>query len=280
MAGTFIDDLERAGGVFESVWMVDHLQADDAGVLECFTTLTYLVARHPRFQAGHAVVCQSFRNPALLAKMATAFEFLSGGRYTLGLGAGWNEEEYRAYGYDFPLGGVRVEQLAETLQIVTALWTEAEVFRTGGHYRVVNARCEPRPEPVPAIMLGAFGPKTLRFAARYADEWIVSSTGVEGYGRTAAEFEGACIEVGRNPATVRRSWIGGVACARHDADVVAAGRVSGDDAEVVVGTPDQIVDQMRAFVALGVDHFMHDCADFLRLQALDLLVDEALPAFR
>src|SRR5215207_2385920 len=265
---TFLDDLDRvldrAVGSFESVWMVDHLQAGDAGVLECFTTLAYLAARHPRFRVGHAVVCQSFRNPALLSKMATTLQFLSGGRFTLGLGAGWNEAEYRAYGYDFPAAGARVAQLEETLRIVKAMWTEEVVSFRGQHYRVVGARCEPRPNPIPPIMLGAFGPRMLRLAARYADEWNVSSTGLVGYGRMAAEFERACIEVGRDPATVRRSWIGGCACAptRREAEAIAAGRVSGDDDDDFgfVGTPSEIVDQMRAFVALGMNRFMLDCA--------------------
>ena len=124
----------------------------------------------------------------------------------------------------------------------------------------------------------------LRLAARYADEWNVSSTGLTGYGRMAVEFERACAEVGRDPATVRRSWIGGCACAptQREAEAIAAGRVSGDDDDDFgfVGTPGQIVDQMHAFVALGVDRFMLDCADFPGLTTLDLLIDEVMPAFR
>ncbi len=100
----------------------------------------------------------------------------------------------------------------------------------------------------------------------------------------AGEFERACAEVGRDSATVRRSWIGGCACAptRREAEAIAAGRISGDDDDDFgfVGTPSEIVDQMRAFVALGVDRFMLDCADFPGMQTLELLIEEVLPALR
>ncbi len=175
---TYVDDLNRAlelvSGHFDAAWVIDHLQFGDADVLEGFTTLTYMAALHPRLKFGHTVLCQSFRNPALLAKMGATLQFLSGGRYILGMGAGWNKEEYTAYGYDFPPGGVRVEQLEEALQIVKALWTEEQATFEGKHYRVIEAHCEPRPIPVPPVLIGAFRSKMLRLTAKYADLWDVS----------------------------------------------------------------------------------------------------------
>jgi alkanesulfonate monooxygenase SsuD/methylene tetrahydromethanopterin reductase-like flavin-dependent oxidoreductase (luciferase family) len=210
---TFLADLNRAldlvTGHFDAAWMIDHLQFGDADVLEAFTTLAYLAALHPRLTFGHTVLCQSFRNPALLAKMGATLQFLSGGRFRLGLGAGWHEEEYRAYGYDFPPARVRVEQLEEAVRIIRAMWTEERATVVGTHYRVVEARCEPRPDPIPPLMIGAFRPRMLRLAARHADHWDVSSVGPRRYRALAAEFERACAEVGRDPATVRRSWSGG-----------------------------------------------------------------------
>ena len=284
----FVDDLNRfldlATGPFDSAWMVDHLQFGDAGVLEGFTALSFLAALHPRLTFGHAVLCQSFRNPALLAKMAATLQFMSGGRFTLGLGAGWHDEEYLAYGYDFPSASVRVEQLDEALRIIKALWTEETVTFTGRHYRVVDARCEPRPDPTPTVMVGAFKPRMLRLTARHADWWNVSSTGPARYRGLAEEFARACAEVDRDPATVRRSWIGGCVCARTqaEAEAVAGGRVGIADEEDYgfVGTPEQVVAQMRPFVALGVDCFMLDCADFPRPTTLELLIDEVLPVLR
>jgi alkanesulfonate monooxygenase SsuD/methylene tetrahydromethanopterin reductase-like flavin-dependent oxidoreductase (luciferase family) len=283
---TFVADLNRAldlvTGHFDSAWIVDHLQEGDADLLEGFTALTYLAALHPRLTFGHTVLCQSFRNPALLAKMAATLHFLSGGRFILGIGAGWHEEEYRAYGYDFPPARVRVEQLDEAVQIIKALWTGEQATVEGRHYRVIDGRCEPRPDPMPTLRVGAFRPKMLRLAARHADWWDVSSTGIERYRRLVAEFERACAEVGRDPSTVRRSWSGGCACAptHAEARVLAGDRVSDDDEEDFdfIGTPQQVVEQMRHFIDLGVDYFIVDCAGFPKLTTLEMLVDEVLPA--
>ena len=283
---TFVDDLDRAlaliSGHFDSAWIIDHLQFGDDDVLESFTTLSFMAARHPQLKFGHTVLCQSFRNPALLAKMGATLQFLSGGRFILGIGAGWHEEEYRAYGYDFPPAGVRVEQLEETLQIVKALWTEEKATVHGKHFQVNEAHCEPKPDPIPPIMVGAFRPKMLRLTAQYADWWNVSSTGVGAYRRMAAELDRACAELGRDPATVRRTWCGGCACAptQAEAERFAGDRFSpdGDEDFGFVGTPQQVIEQMRPFVELGVDYFMLDCGGFPRLTTLEMLVDEVLPA--
>lgn len=282
---TFVADLNRAltlvHGHFDAAWIIDHLQFGDADVLEGFTALSYMAALHPQLKFGHTVLCQSFRNPALLAKMGATLQFLSGGRFLFGIGAGWHTEEYHAYGYEFPVAGVRVQQLAEALQIIKALWTEAQTTFTGKHYQVKAAYCEPKPEPVPPIMVGAFGPQMLRLTARYADGWNVSSTGIQRYRHLAAEFERACAEVGRDPATVRRSWGGGCVCAPTAAQVkrLAGTRYLSDEEDFnLVGTPMQLVEQMRPFIDLGVDYFMVDCGGFPDLTTLELLVNEVIPA--
>ena len=284
---TFVEDLNRAldlvTGHFDSAWSVDHLQFGDADVLEGFTALTYMAALHPRLKFGHAVLCQSFRNPALLAKMGATLQFMSGGRFILGLGAGWHAEEYQAYGYDFPPDRVRVEQLEEALQIIQAMWTQEKATFQGKYYRVIEAHCEPRPDPLPTLMLGAFKPKMLRLAAKYADWWNVSSSGIERYRRMAEEFERACAEVGRDPSMVRRTWIGGCACAptQAEAEVFAGDLYSADgedDDFGFVGTPEQLVEQMRPFIDLGVDYFMFDCGGFPKLTTLEMLIHEVLPA--
>ncbi|MBL8161276.1 MAG: LLM class flavin-dependent oxidoreductase, partial [Anaerolineae bacterium] len=243
---TCVTDLQAAlhliSGHFDSAWMVDHLMFDDTDVLEGFTALTYMAALHPDLHFGHTVLCQSFRNPALLAKMAATLQLMSGGRFTLGLGTGWHEAEYRAYGYDFPSSADRVEQLEETLHIIKALWTQERATFTGKHYRIVDAQLRPKPDPLPNIMIGAFKPKMLRLTARYADAWNVSSTGIDEYRQLVSEFERACNEVGRDPASVRRSWVGGCACAatQQQAEALTEGRWSADNPDDFgfVGTPE------------------------------------------
>jgi alkanesulfonate monooxygenase SsuD/methylene tetrahydromethanopterin reductase-like flavin-dependent oxidoreductase (luciferase family) len=283
---TYVTELNRflavAAGHFDSAWIVDHLQFGNTDVLEGFTLLSYMAALHPRLAFGHAVLCQSLRNPALLAKMGATLQLLTGGRFILGLGAGWNEEEYRAYGYDFPPAAVRVGQLDEALHIIMALWTQGQATFEGTHYRVSGAVCEPQPEPPPPISLGATRPRMLRLAARYADEWDVSSTNIERYEILAGVFERACAEVGRDPSAVGRSWSGGCACAptQAAAEALAGDRFSADPAAEdfgFVGTPEQIVEQMRPFMAVGVRRFKLDSIDFPRVRGLDLLINEVLP---
>jgi alkanesulfonate monooxygenase SsuD/methylene tetrahydromethanopterin reductase-like flavin-dependent oxidoreductase (luciferase family) len=273
--------LELIAGHFDSAWFIDHLQDGTIDMLEGFTALTYFSALHPRLTFGHTVLCQSFRNPALLAKMGATVQFLTGGRFVLGIGAGWNENEYEAYGYDFPPARVRVEQLEEALQIIHAVWTQESATFEGNYYRVSEAHLEPKPDPLPSIMVGAFGPKMLRMTARHAGWWDVSSTGITPYRRLASEFERACIEVGRDPATVRRSWSGGCVCAPTEEEAQAMiGDVytTDEDDFSFVGTPRQVVEQMRPFIAEGIDYFILDCGGFPRLTTLELLVNEVLPA--
>ena len=283
----YLEDADRllacVAGQYDSAWCIDHLQGD---VLEGWTALSYLAARHPGLRWGHTVLSQSFRNPALVAKMGATLQFLSGGRFILGIGAGWQEAEYRAYGYDFPPGQTRVAELNEALQIIKALWTQERATFAGAHYRVEGAACEPRPDPLPPIMVGAFRPRMLRLAARHADWWNVSSTGIAAYRAYLGEFERACEEVGRDPATVRRTWSGGCICAPTAAgvaDLAAVRARRGAEyahqvGEDFVGTPAQVIDQMRPFVELGVDYFMLDCGGFPRLTTVELLIREVLPA--
>jgi alkanesulfonate monooxygenase SsuD/methylene tetrahydromethanopterin reductase-like flavin-dependent oxidoreductase (luciferase family) len=151
---TFVADVRRVLALiadrFDSVWMTDHLQFKEQDLLECWTVLSYFAAAQPTLRFGTVVLGQSYRNPALTAKMAATLHFLSGGRLLFGIGAGWKENEYHAYGYDFPPSGVRVEQLAEALQIIKALWTDEQATFQGRYYRIEQAYCAPKPAPLPA----------------------------------------------------------------------------------------------------------------------------------
>ena len=284
---TYVDDLNKAldliSGHFESAWIIDHLQFGDSDLLEGFTTLSYMAALHPQLKFGHTVLCQSFRNPALLAKMGATLQFLSEGRFILGIGAGWHEEEYIAYGYHFPPAHERVEQLEESLQIIKVMWTEIRASFKGKHYQVTDAYCEPKPDPLPPMMVGAFRPKMLNLAAKYADDWNVSSMGLIKYRRLAEDFERACAMVNRDPATVRRSWCGGCACAptQIEAERFAADRYSANNPEDdfgFVGTPEQVIEQMQSLIELGITTFIIDCGGFPKLTTLEMIINKVLPA--
>ena len=197
------------------------------------------------------------------------------------------QAEYLAYGYRFPPGSTRVAELDEALHVIKAMWTQERATFQGRYYSIKDAWCEPKPDQMPTIMVGGFRPQMLRLVARHADWWNVSSTGIVDYRRYVEEFQRACDEVGRDPATVRRIWGGGCACAPTGAEVadLAAERLQllgegcayqvGED---FVGTPAQIIEQMQPFIELGVDYFMLDCGGFPRLTTVEMLVNEVLPA--
>src|SRR5690348_17020121 len=199
---------ELVKGHFDSAWIIDHLQTQAHPLLEGWTALTYFAVLQPEFDFGHTVLCQSFRNPALLAKMSATLQYLSGGRFILGLGTGWLESEYQAYNYPFPPPGQRLQELEETVRIVKALWQEKQATVEGKHYTVHAAYCEPKPDPLPPIMIGGAKPRILRLIARHADWWDVSGFGVglDRYRTCVEEMERACAEVGRDPATLRRTY--------------------------------------------------------------------------
>jgi alkanesulfonate monooxygenase SsuD/methylene tetrahydromethanopterin reductase-like flavin-dependent oxidoreductase (luciferase family) len=198
--GDWIDQahavLVELPSVFSTVWISDHLQVDGQPAPDVWTRLTWLAATFPKLRVGSMVMSQSYRNPGLLGVMAQTLQQLSGGRLILGLGAGWLEEEYRAFSYDYPSGGTRVAQLAETIELLKALWTSSPASYDGEWYHLTNAVCE-RPEPMIPIMVGTNGPKALKVVARLADWWVWDgpweSTYREPYERLRAE----CAAIGR-----------------------------------------------------------------------------------
>jgi alkanesulfonate monooxygenase SsuD/methylene tetrahydromethanopterin reductase-like flavin-dependent oxidoreductase (luciferase family) len=189
--------LEQLPPAFSTVWISDHLQFGADPQQEAWTLLTYLAAAFPRFRYGHLVLCQSYRNPALLAKMAATLQELSGGRFILGLGAGWHEEEYRAYDFPYPRPGIRVQQLAEAIEIAKAMWTQSPATFEGEHYRIEGAYCEPRPQvPIP-VLVGTNGPRAIAVTARLADTWCWDGPWDVSYRRPHDVLREACEAIGR-----------------------------------------------------------------------------------
>lgn len=271
-------------GHFRSLWMTDHFFWEDEPTFEAMTTLSFLTARFPSFEVGPMVLGQNYRNPAMLAQMASTLQTLSGGRFILGIGAGWKEDEYRAYNYRFPSPGERVEQLEETIQIIKLLWKQpGPVTFTGRHYRVVDAWCEPKPSPRPPIMVGGSGAKTMMITARHADWWNMSDSNVAAYGEKLAALRANCESIGRDPATLRPTWFGRMAVGRTQAEAEArassrAIRYSTENA--FVGTPAQIVEQIGAFVDLGVSYFMVDVIGLPDPDVIGMVTEEVTARFR
>ena len=274
--------LDTIGGHFDSVWVSDHLQFDTRPLFEGWTMLTYLAALRPELRYGHLVLCQLFRNPALLAKMAATFQYLSQGRFILGIGTGWMEEEAKAYHIPFPSAGQRVSELEEQLQIIHALWREERVTFEGTYHQVHQASCLPHPDPLPPVLIGGFQPRMMRLVARYADWWNTGA-GVETWDQLRAQIkalDAVCEQVGRDPQTLRRTVLVSCYCVSTEQEMKEGmanlRRPMGLD---IVGTPAQVVEQFRALQEIGFDYFMIAARDFPHhFTTLELLSHEVLPA--
>lgn len=261
---------------FDSAWVIDHLQFDNADVLEGWTTLSYLISQAPHLHFGNMVLSQSFRNPALLAKMAATVQYLSGNRLYLGIGAGWKEDEYHAYGYDYPSPGVRVDQLNEAITIIRTLWSNAPASFRGKYYHIDNAWCTPKPEQAPPIMIGGKKPRMLRLIARQADWWNVDWASPDECRQLVEEMEQACREVGRDPTTLRRTWFGWAVCARTTQEA----RVIAGDNDGMIGTPTEVIEQLEAYIGLGFDYFMLVSPQFPDPMSIELLKSEVIPVLQ
>ena len=284
----FIDDLAatlaRLGGSVRSIWMTDHFFWDGAPTYEAWTVLSYLAARFPDYEVGPIVLGQSYRNPALLALMGATLQNLSGGRFIMGIGAGWKEDEYRAFGYPYPEPRIRVQQLEETLIILRRMWEEAgQISYKGAHYSLDNAFCEPKPQkPIP-IMVGGGGYTTMKHAAKYADIWNLPDKPLAPYLDRLRVLRRHMAAIDRDPATMRCSWFGRVALGKTAAEAEARG-LSRDNKwtrdNAFVGTPQHIAEQMQAFVENGCDYFLIDIIDTPDEEVCGLFTEELLPALQ
>jgi F420-dependent oxidoreductase-like protein len=201
---------ERLG--FESAWVFDHFQTEpeptDELTFESFTTLAALAASTVRIRLGQVVICTAFRNPALTAKMIGTLDVISGGRMELGIGAGWKEDEWRAYGYGFPDTKTRLATLADHLEVITRMLGPSHATFAGTYVSVTDAINVPRglQEPRVPIMVGGNGPNvTWRLAARHADELNLDWLTPDEVREAKPVIASRCEEINRDPATLRLS---------------------------------------------------------------------------
>ena len=195
---------------FDSLWIADHFYGFDAKTdpfMEAWTTLTWLAAKFPNVLLCHHVLGQGYRNPALTAKMAATLQMLSGNRFILGIGAGWREDEYKAYGYEFPRPAVRFAELEELIQICRLMWTQDAPTFTGKHFHITEAAAPPKPEIVPPVCIGAYGEQIgLPMVGRLADMWNASTQGNVDRWLVKRDIVRASAEKsGRNPSDIQIS---------------------------------------------------------------------------
>jgi alkanesulfonate monooxygenase SsuD/methylene tetrahydromethanopterin reductase-like flavin-dependent oxidoreductase (luciferase family) len=242
---TFAQHAEAVG--LHSLWVCDHLLSGppDDGIHEGWTILAALAASTSRVELGQLVMCTSFRPPALLAKMATTADAVSGGRLILGLGAGWYDPEYQAFGYPTDH---RVGRFEEAIAIIGPLLRGERVTLAGRYHQVRDAVIHPPPErPIP-ILVAAKGRRMLRLTARYADAWNTAWFGLPDdlLQRRLAELNAALEAEGRDPATLRRT----VGMEVRDPEATAPG---GDPGEGFGGAVDELARAVDAYEQLGID---------------------------
>lgn len=265
----------EAGG-FDSIWLADHLiyrypNEPSRGIWECWTMLSALAEATKRVELGTLVTCNSFRNPAILAKMATAVDEVSHGRLILGVGAGWNEPEYKAFGIPFDH---RVDRFEEALQILKPMLHEGHVDFTGKYYRARDCVDEPRgPRPEgPPLLVGGEGPRMLKLAAKYGDLWNIGYMGKPETVRPWLEkIRDACAEVGRDPSTLGVTVLIGLWFPDLQEKQPRFFK------EPLTGSPEEIAEAIRGYEKLGVKHLMFQIEPY-RSEAIQRLA-EALKIF-
>ena len=278
---------------YHSIWFVDHMWSrgmPDLDHLEAWTLMAATAAVTERLGIGTLVLCNSYRNPALLAKMASSLDNVSGGRLLLGLGAGWMDEEYRAYGYSFPSARVRIEQLEEALMVIKLLFSETRASFQGKYYAVEDAVNNPKPvqQPHPPIVIGGAGERRLlRVVAEHADIWNCPNNVADQLEHKLAVLRQHCDDIGRDPDTIEVSEQCIVVLGRTEKDLRSKlqfakrtlGTIFDIDKTALKGTPDQLIEAIQARSRQGVKLFTMLFGDLNQPETLELFAEKVAPAF-
>ena len=289
---------------FDSLWRSDHFFSlagpRDRQALETWISLVVAAQETKRVRFGPLVCSMTFRQPALLARMAAQIDVLSNGRLEVGVGAGWNAPEHDAFGLPFPSTGTRMDMLEEGVQVMQALWGKGPATVTGRHYTLKEATCYPKPvqTPLPLIIGGTGEKRTLRIAAKYAQHWNAVSVGVDAYPAKRAALERHCAELGRDPNEIHRSMMAGFIIGATEAEVAKhyeqvaealfTHRKMDQDAIQArlansgwaVGTTSQVVEQLGALEEVGVQEFMFQHHAQENFGVLELIAKEVIPQVR
>jgi F420-dependent oxidoreductase-like protein len=290
-------EADRLG--FHSGWLFDHLfelplfGPSHEPCLEAWTLLSALSKETSRLRLGVTCLCVSYRSPAILAKMSSTLDVISGGRFELGIGAGWAKTEHESYGMAFEKPRQRVEKLEEAVTIVKKMWTEENPSFQGKHYRIDGAVCNPKPlqKPRPPIWIGGEGERfTLRAVAKHADGCNFIGLSLDEYRHKLYVLDKHCDLVGRKTGSVRKSWQGSVIVGRSDSEVEGKMRLATRDGDVakadlknhaITGTTAECARRIGEYLDIGVDRFMLSFPEAATdITGVRLFGEEVLPNFK
>ncbi|HET8662124.1 MAG TPA: TIGR03560 family F420-dependent LLM class oxidoreductase [Micromonosporaceae bacterium] len=254
--GEVVDLVRHVEAVgWDGVYVCDHFMPYHAGglavdgpMLEGWTTLAALAGHTQRLRLGTLVLGNTYRHPAVVANMAATLDHVTGGRFVLGLGAGWQVNEHAAYGLELGSTRSRMDRFEEACAAIRSLLTRPRTTHHGEHYRLTDAPCDPKPvqSRLPILIGGGGERRTLRIAARFADEWHAWGTAEE-LGHKNQVLDRHCADIGRDPSTIRR--VGG-------ATVELSAKAGSGDDRSVAGTPPQVVDVLARYRAAGAQEFI------------------------
>jgi len=280
---------------YDTAWTFDHffpILSDPSGpCFEGWIALTALAAETSRVQAGVLVSGNTYRHPAVLAKMAATLDHITGGRLIMGIGAAWFEMEHIAYGIPFQTTAERIHRLDEAAEIIKRLWTEKQVTFEGRYYQLKDAYCEPKPvqQPRPRIMIGGSGEKLmLRVIARRADIWNTFGS-PELFRHKIEVLREHCAAVDRNFDRIEVSWAGAalVTDSRDEKDELlrrfaAAFGITLEQYELgaLVGSASEVRDRIAQFIDVGVTHFIPIANTPFNHESIRRFAEEVIPAFR
>ncbi len=297
-----VQEVDRLGYV--GLYCCDHFLPPGQGYsdsVDIFLAFTYLADHGQRLEFGSLVCPVSFRDPVMLARKALALDNLSGGRMTLGVGAGWMEREHVTFGYELGDKPTRMARFAEALQVITLLTRhEDPVSFDGRFYHLRDAKLLPRsPRPGgPRLLVGGSGPKvTLPLAARYADAWNTGGASPATFREISRRLDELIVKVGRDPRAVRRTLMQQIVCYRSEAELgrqlqwLASGapELRGQppaafrellrrrSPNAIVGSPAEVIEQIHAFGEAGVEEIMIQRLDLDDIEGLQIIAEEVLP---
>jgi F420-dependent oxidoreductase-like protein len=278
--------MEAAG--WDGLYFADHFMSGMSSDLdpyqECWTVLAALAALVPRVRLGPLVTGNTYRHPAVLAKMAVTVDHISGGRLVLGLGAGWQENEHVAYGLDFGTVRSRLDRLEEACQVIGGLVSQERTTFAGTHYQLTDAPLSPKPVrgELPLLIGGGGVQRTLRIAARHATEWNIWGT-PELLAEKGAILDQRCEEVDRDPSTIEHSAVA-LLFMSDDEEWLARYRQAEIPRPAIIGTPEEVAEIVGAYADAGVHELV--IPDFnlrspsVRHEVLERFAAEVAPQFR
>jgi F420-dependent oxidoreductase-like protein len=281
-------EAEQTG--FDSIWLFDHFHTvptpTQEVTFECWTSTAALARDTKRVRIGQMVTCNGYRNPTLMAKMASTVDVLSHGRLDFGIGAGWYEHEFKAYGFDFPDGPTRLRYLREAVQIILAMWTQNEAVFDGKYYHVNGAINQPKGVQKPHIplLIGGGGEKvTLKLVAQYGDACNIGHLDIAGLEHKFAVIKQHCDEVGRDYNSIKRTVLFNCAIAKTDEEAMAktgpfarnipSGRIR---EQALVGSPATIRQRLKEIEQAGAQEIIIYMPDARDLEPVRMFAQECI----